>query len=359
MDYTLDYLLEHQDKEQHKFFGADNFKNLVERQKEIKGLNNQIRIINDFSNSKLIFKWDRRHDFFLRLDTCRGDKDRYAKIRRQFMIPMELNYQGERKLQGKDWNDYKFEDFIFYLKSLAYYFSIEMCKQWDKKDRLFYPSRWNIDRGIRLNEHHRKRWEEFFNDNKTIEKGLKDPNFEWDKLDLDWHMHLGHNWTLVINGLARLSQKYLDNLYEMWKRTYKEKNLLSNSFVAIKQFQYDMRQLGSITWIRSLSHYQLGNDKINYESLKEYAYYWQNDKPSNMQNHYNVHNRVFEAAILLYRINPNEENKKNVFKLLHHIINKCRFQDDETETTKERLLACFDFIQTMYKDQYEEYISRT
>ena len=351
MSYTYDYILKNQDKIQHN--GLKNQTEYFKRQLEINAINNQNRIILDFKHCKAFLKYNRIEEFYHRIPHGRGLDDEWKKKQQLWMIAQEGNHQLEKQIKNYKPEEITFEDLEPYIKHLSWHMSADMAVHMTKMGEpleCLYPTRWGHERHFLDREDSREKWEKIINE---VERGyelLKLDDSEILDTEYMYHPILGFAWSLIQVGLGEVALWAITPLYKMWEREIEGKSMISILCNALFQ-DYRLRILGTLTWIKAFSHKQMGEDELYYQSLLRYVKYWENHS----LDHYNVNNRVLEAAILVYKHKPSPEERIKLLNLYHHTASL--FMDEPTECTRERGLVCFDLIQTLFKDEYEKYNS--
>ena len=354
MELSLDYILENQDQ---TIKEAKHQTDIFNIQESFRGLNNQNRIIRDFKKCKAFLKYNRVTDFYHRLPHGRERSDMWKIQNRLWMIPQEGHQQTNMKLAKMDPKDITFNDLEPYIKYHSWHTSVDIAagkvmeiNENTDFDKLLFPTRWGDIRYIEDHERTRKGYAHVFKAHKDLTELLKQDNVEWDKHEFYYHDILGVCHSMYQIGLGEIGLELIKPFLEIWKREYKGRSVISHVMPPLFQ-DYKLRILGSITWPMAFSYYQIGDEESYYNTLKYYVDFWED----NRLGHYLVENRVLEAAILVYKHKPTQENKDKLLYIFHET---CKiFMDEPTECARERGLIVFDLIQTLFKKEYEEYNS--
>lgn len=344
MNYTLENIIKNQDIRLSQ--QNDQFE-VFKIQESINGLNNQNRIGWEFVKSKYYIQNNRIEDFKKHFEYTRGE-DIYKKTMSLWHIPQDGNMNLDRRISKLSHNEIKLQDIEPYFKYLAWHISIDLAKNPNYTPN-YFPTRWGWNKIFGGND-----LEEFNyvkqNINLINEK-LKEDSFEWETLNMDWHKFLSFSWALIQCGLGKYALEIVNPLFELHIKEYKE-NKSAMSFVMGALFQdYKLRIKGTLSWIKSFSHKQVGEMSEYYNTLNSYVEYYEEVGCY----HYNVTNRVLEASVLVFKHKPTLDNRERCLKLFKHSCSL--FMDEPTECVRERGLIVYDFAKTLFKKDYEEYNS--
>ena len=344
MDYTLQDILENQ--HQDLLNKHSQFK-IFKIQKSFNGLNNQNRIGWEFLQSRYYKQHNRIKDFRKYYRGKMGEHI-WKKSNQLWNIPQFGVYDLDQKITKIKPESLEFKDIEPYFKYLAWHISIDLSQN-PKPRENYLPCRWGDNRVFY--DHYQEKFNYIKQSIDLINENLDNKDFEWDKVELDWHEFLGFSWSLIQCGLGEYALDVVNPLFELHTRTYKDnKSIISFVMPALRQ-DYKLRIRGTLSWIKAFAYKQMGENDEYYNVLDGYVKYFEEVGC----DHYNVTNRVLEASILVYKHRPTPENKKRCISLFQHCCSL--FMDEPTECIRERGLVVYDFAKTIFKEDYEKYNS--
>ena len=342
MNYTLDDIIKNQNFIPHN--KTSQFE-AFEIQNSYNGINNQNRIGWEFMQSPY-YKKHQRVKHFIKFHEGKVGGELYGKSKSLWHIPQDGIQLLDEKV--KDLKCVKFLDLEPYFKYLAWHISIELARSPNPITYGHFPSRWGYIRNFYLKAD-KPKFDYVCDNINIINEKLKEENFEWESLEMDWHKFLGFSWALIQCGLGKYALDVVNPLFELHNREHKKKKS-AISFVMSALFQdYKLRIKGTLSWIKAFAHKQVGEMDEYYNTLNSYVEYYEEGGCV----HYNVTNRVLEASILVFKQKPTQENRERCLRLFQHTCSL--FMDEPTECVRERGLIIYDFAKTIFKEDYEKY----
>lgn len=365
MKYTFDYIIENQDK---ILAQTDKQDITFKRLEEINALVNQNRIVKDFSKCKKFELYNRIQEFHGRFNDLKHQEDDEWQIqKRLWTISQEATFQLQERLKNMPREKITFDVLEPYIRYLSWNISVDFCKdqgpnngggkQYIKDFDYQWPCRWGYHRIVNDNEGSRNYWEPIikhvYTQYEILDRYKKGETIKWDECAFLWHEVLGLTYVLSQVGLGEMAKWAIHPLYETFfiEDKINNKKALLSTIKKTFAIPYPLRALGHVAWAKAHAHLQVGEVEECYEVLDHYINFF---NEGNL-GHYLINNRVFEASILAYKIKPTEQNLDRMWDMF--LFTCTQFHDEPTECAKERLLFCFDFIQTVFKKEYEEYNS--
>ena len=330
MKYSYKYIEQKINKE---LEGVLDYNKALGIHKRNGGLHNQNRIVLDFIDSnfyKECNRYEELHKHYRGLE--RDERDSLAD---KVFERIRLEYvELDKQLAGIAPKDLKPEDLEPYLKILPEHLDAETARveHYQKLGSIFCRHGCNrLQFGLDRDSVEYV-LESIDRVEKTIAGKLKNSN----DLTLDWYKVLATCWILIEGGVGEVSLYIAEVLSKINN---------SHTFIPATVRRGIARNNISILWIKASAHTQLKNkDRAKRNVQKIVEYYTRCGDES-----YLLCNRVVEASILLYRLEPSEENLQQVKELLILPLKHSLWEN--TETVRERGLILYDFYQSIFKNK--------
>lgn len=338
MEYTFEYIDNKIDK---RFFGLTDHISILKLQKEIKGIHNQNRINLNFALSDIYRDNSCYDEFFEHYKTLENEEKRPFQLK-VFEGVKERYIELDKNLRTKTPENLCYEDLEEYITLLPRHLDAMTAAYthvYQKWKILF--CRFGCNRligGLKKDEIN------YVLENTQKIKTHLDTNYNFsEKLDLNWHIFLTTCWTLIEGGVAEVSLFIAEEILRLFDiQMEKHKSAAQFTFVALYR-SVDTRSKFTILWIKALSLIQLNREEEAKQTL-QYMIDFLSD--SNFHS-YVIYNRMAEASILLYLLEPNEKHSNQAKKSI--LLTAERELIDSTETVRERGLIIYDFCKYILK----------
>ena len=339
MSYTLEYV---NGKINQSFYEMMDDIDTLNLQQDINGIHNQNRISLNFSKSKYYQNYNLYDKFFEYSKTLKEEEKRPYQIK-IFRENLEEYSKLDKEIAKKTVDTLEFKDLEPYLKLLPKHLDVQFAGYTHsyQKDKVIH-CRFGCNRLSRgLNQDDVK----YVLENTKKIKHLLKTGFDFKtKLDINWHVFLTTCWTLIEGGVAEVALDIANTITQLFDiQLEKHKSAAQNVFVALYR-SLDIRSKISTQWIKVMSLKQLGRIEETKDALK---YIINSFLDSNCFYHYILFNRVVEASILLYILEPTKENETQSKYLL--IENSKTSIEEPTETVRERGFIVYDFCKHILK----------
>jgi len=330
MKYSYEYIEQKINKE---LKGVSNPAKALDIHKHNKGLHNQNRIILDFIDSNF-YKNYRRYEEFHKGFQGLGKDERdsfvetvFEKIRLQYV---ELDEQ----LAEITPEDIKPSDLEPYLKLLPEHLDAETARGLNSQKISSIFCRHGCNR---LQYGLDKDTVEYVLKNiDKVEKIIAGKIKNFSNLNLNWHKVLATCWILIEGGAGEVSL-YIAKVLSKIKDIH---NIIPDVLTPGVN-----RNKISILWIKAFAYLQLENRDKGKLALQDIVDH--HSKPGDAS--YLLCNRIVEASILLYRLDPSRENLQQAKELLTLPLKYKLWEN--TETVRERGLIIYDFYQSILKSK--------
>lgn len=354
MKYTYDYILKTLDK---RFLEGLSVEEIVELQKSYKGIHNHNSIMYDFLYS-----------------------DYYSKNSKRFELWKETS-NPNRSLQDWHYNNrlrtsmyttilecIKVDNSLEYLNSDRFYkiicsllgyrmdFTLSKSIPYSKElpeIPIRVPSRYTLNKAQWLKTDQGRKDTEMMLESCYKFREMLDTNFDFEKAG-----ELGHNWhgvtglaymcaeagvgdvaVFITETLDRLTRKEVHRVHGDSGRTdsISDKSALKHVFSPALWRSDHRRNCTHVSWALYYAHRVSGDEDKAIETLKRLV---NEGRESGISNTGTL-NRLCEASVLLYDLEPTNENKKQAQDL---ILANCKLEMlDPYEMTRERLLVLYDY----------------
>jgi len=339
MKYTYEYIENNIDT---RFFKLYDQIEALKLQKEIKGIHNQNRIVLNYALSDIYKNNNCYDEFFEHFKTLKEEQKRPFQL--EIFKEVQNTYiQLDKKLVEKQPEELTFSDFEDYIVLLARHLDVmnaAYTHDYRKFKVLF--CRFGCNRLIGgLKEDEIK----YVLDNTEKIRRLIDSDYDFsEKLDINWHTFLTTCWTLVEGGLAEVALDIAEVLLKLFSiQIERYKSAAQFTFVALYQ-SMDVRSKFTVYWIKALALIQLNKED---QAKKALQYMIDFLIESNFHS-YVIYNRMTEASILLYLLEPSKKHSDQAKKLI--ILNAKEKLVESTETVRERGLIIYDFCRYILKE---------
>jgi len=332
MKYSYKYIEERIDK---RFEGISDPAKALSIHKENRGLHNQNRIVLDFLDSDFYKDYNRYEEFHNNFQGL--ERSEKATFTEKVFEKIRLEYvELDKRLSKIAPEDLKLKDLEPYLELLPEHLDAEIApnqiQNYQKIGSVFCRHGAN-----RLQYGLDKDTVEYVLKNiDTVEKITTGKLRNSSNLNLKWHKVLATCWILIEGGVGEVSLYIAEVLSKVEDVHNIIPEVLRSGIV---------RNDISLLWIKASAHIQLKNkDQAKKDIQKIVKYHTICDSQS-----YLLSNRVVEASILLYRLDPSEENLQQAKRLLTLPLRHLLWEN--TETVRERGLIIYDFYQSILKSK--------
>jgi len=338
MKYTYKYI---EDRIDTRFYKLTNHVEILNLQKEIKGIHNQNRIALDFLLSNHYKDYSYYDEFFEYYKTLQENEKRPFQIE-VFKEVTEQYKNLDKNLQNKNPQELTYQDLEPYIKLLPKHLDAMIATythDYRKFEVLF--CRFGCNRLI--NGLKQDSIEYVLQNIEKINTLIEEGNDFETELDLNWHVFLTTCWTLIEGGVGEVSLYIADIILKLFEiQIEPNRSAAQKVFVALYR-SVDTRSRITTLWIKALALIQL--DRI--EEAKQTLKFMIDSLISSNFHTYVLYNRMTEASILLYILEPTAENEHLARKLM--ILTAKEDLREPTETARERGLIIYDFCKHILK----------
>lgn len=338
MEYTFKYI---EDKIDKRFFGLNDHISILKLQKEIKGIHNQNRINLNFALSDIYSNNSCYDEFFEHYKTLENEEKRPFQLE-VFKGIKERYIELDKNLKTKTPETLCYEDLKEYITLLSCHLDAMTSAYthvYQKGKILFCRFGCNrLINGLKKDEVN------YVLENTQKIKNLLDTGYDFsEKLDLNWHTFLTTCWTLIEGGVAEVSLFIAEEMLRLFDiQMEKYKSAAQFTFVALYR-SVDTRSKFTVLWIKALALIQLNREEEAKQTLQYMIDYLLD---SNFGS-YVILNRMTEASILLYLLEPSEKHSYQAKKSI--LLTAKKELTEPTETTRERGLIIYDFCKYVLK----------
>lgn len=340
MKYDFQYIENNVDKRLYNVI--DQFEALRLQEDNV-GLHNQNRINLEFAESPVYRDYNCYDEFFEVYKTLE-EKDKRPFQLEVFEKIRESYIKFDQELYDISPSQLTYEKLEKYLKLLPRHLdAMHAAYTYTNRKYKVLFCRFGCNRLVRgLN----KEDTEYVLYNTRKIKKLLDSDYDFtsgDKLGINWHTFLNTCWILIEGGVAEVSLEIAETILKLFdKQVEMYKTAAQFTFVALYQ-SMDVRSRFTVLWIKAFSLIQIG--KI--EEAKAVLQHMVTFLLDSTYHSYVIYNRMTEASIILYRLEPSEKHKKQAEESL--ILTSKEILHESTETVRERGLIIYDFCKYVLK----------